>query len=160
MKARLAALALFAAAPAFGQAIVAIPPPPNPALEAGGNLASMYAALSGYAPGQATASIPISVAAAATTRLIVGVAGKQITIGAWDLMVAGADTVTLEYGTGTNCGTGTVALTGAYPLTATLPLQPRGTGIAPILFVPAGQDVCLVTSAAVQASGSMAYAQF
>src|SRR5665213_1541270 len=91
----------------------------------------------------ATASVPISVSTATTTQLVALAAGKAITVSAWDIIAAAADTVTLEYGTGSNCGSGTTALTGAYPLAANGGLA-KGSGVAPILFVPAGNALCIV----------------
>jgi hypothetical protein len=49
-------------------------------------------------------------------------------------------TVTVEYGTGTNCGTGTTVLLG--------PLAPPPVGYIPLnILVPAANAVCLATDA-------------
>ena len=73
-------------------------------------------------------------------------------------IAGGSGNFQLVYGTGSTCGTGQVNLTGAYNLTAQAGLV-VGSGIAPALVIPTGNDVCVITSAAVQMSGSIAYAQ-
>jgi hypothetical protein len=108
---------------------------------------------------QSSASVAINISTATTTQLVALSAGKAIYVSAWDVIAAGTGNVTLEYGTGTNCGTGTTALTGAYPLTAQAGIS-KGDGSGTVLFVPAGNALCVLTSAAVQMSGSVAYAQF
>lgn len=108
---------------------------------------------------QTSASVPINVATATTTQLVALAAGKAIYVTAWDVVAGGADTVTLEYGSGSSCGTGTTALTGGYPLLTGGGIA-KGTGLGPLFIIPAGKALCIVTSAAVQASGSVSYAQF
>jgi len=108
---------------------------------------------------QSDSSAAISVSTATTTQLVALSSGKAIYVTAWDIVVAAADNVTLEYGTGTNCGTGTTALTGAYNFAANGGLA-KGSGLGVLFKVPAGNALCIVTSAAVQASGSVSYAQF
>lgn len=108
---------------------------------------------------QANASVAINISTATTTQLIALSAGRAIYVTGWDVVAGGAGNITLEYGTGTACATGTTVLTGAYNLAANGGLA-RGTGIGPILFVPAGDALCALTSAAVQYSGAVSYAQF
>ena len=108
---------------------------------------------------QTGATAAISVSTATTTQIIPLAASKAIYVTAWDIVVAGADNVTLEYGTGSNCGTGTTALTGPYNLGTNGGIS-KGTGFGAVLIVPAGNALCAVTSAAVQASGSVSYAQY
>lgn len=108
---------------------------------------------------QADTSASISVSTATTTQLVALSSGKKIYITAWDIFVAGADNITLEYGTGSTCGTGTTVLTGAYNFLANQGIA-RGSGLGVLLVVPASNALCIVTSAAVQASGSLAYTQF
>jgi hypothetical protein len=108
---------------------------------------------------QSDSSAAINVSTAATTTLVALASGKSIYVTAWDIVVAAADNVTLEYGTGTNCGTGTTALTGPYNLAANGGLT-KGSGLGVLFKVPAGNALCIVTSAATQASGSVSYAQF
>jgi hypothetical protein len=117
---------------------------------AGGNLVGII---------QASASTPINISTATTTQLVAALGSTKIYVTAWDVISAGSGTFTLEFGTGTNCATGTTLLTGAYPLTAQAG-EAHGTGLGPILVVPAGNALCAQTSQAVQMSGSVAYTQF
>ena len=82
-----------------------------------------------------------------------------IYVTSFNFIAGGTGNVTLEYGTGSNCGTGTTALTGAYPLTAQNGIA-NGNGLGAVLKVPAGNALCILTSAAVQVSGSLSYQQF
>ena len=118
-------------------------------LQAGGAITTTFAA---------TASVPINVSTAVTTQLVALSAGKAIYVGSLDFLAAGATNVTFEYGTGTNCATGTTALSGPYSLTASAGIS-KGNGAAAVLFVPASNALCMVNSAAIQVSGSVAYAQ-
>jgi hypothetical protein len=109
--------------------------------------------------GQATASAAINVSTATATQLVALSSGKSIYVSAYSVVVAAADNVTLEYGTGTNCAAGATVLTGAMSFAANGGIS-VGSGVAPVLVVPASNALCIVTSAAVQASGSVSYAQF
>lgn len=108
---------------------------------------------------QASNSVPINVSTATTTQLVALVSGKKIYVTAWDIIASGTGNFTLVYGTGTNCGTGTTSLTGPYALIAQAGIA-KGNGIAPVLFVPSSNALCVTTSASVQMSGSVSYAQF
>ena len=110
---------------------------------------------------QASSSTAINIASATTTQLVAGVSGQKIYVTAWDVMAGGSGTITLEYGTQTTspCDTGTTLLTGPYPLIAQAGLA-KGSGLSPVFVVPAGAQLCARTSAAVQISGSVSYAQF
>lgn len=110
---------------------------------------------------QANASAPVNIAVAATTQLVAAASGKKIYVTAWDVISGGTGAITLEYGTQTAspCDTGTVALTGPYALTAQAGIS-KGNGLAPVFVTPAGAQLCAVTSAAVQMSGSVSYTQF
>ncbi|MBA3811683.1 MAG: hypothetical protein H0X27_08605 [Caulobacteraceae bacterium] len=96
---------------------------------------------------------------ATTIELVARTNGQVIYVTSWDVEVAAADTITLEYGTGTNCATAPTPITGPYNFLAGGGLT-KGTGLGPVLIVPSGKALCIVTSAAVQASGSVSYAQF
>lgn len=107
------------------------------------------------------ASVPINISTATTTLLVAAAAGKGIYVTEWNVLAGGTGNLTFEYGTGATCTTPTV-ITGAYPLTAQTRMD-AGTGIGSVLVIPAsaaGNALCAVTSAAVQMSGSLAYAQF
>jgi len=108
---------------------------------------------------QAANSAPINISTATTTTLVSLSSGKAIYVTAWDVIAGGTGNITLEYGTGSNCAGGTTVLTGAYPLTAQNGIA-KGSGIGPVLFVPASNALCALTSAGVQMSGSVSYAQF
>jgi hypothetical protein len=119
-------------------------------VNSGGNLTGLI---------QADSSAPINVSTATTTQLVALSSGKKIYVTSLDVIAAGTGNITFEYGTGTNCGTGTNLLTGAYNLTAQAGLA-KGNGLGPVLVVPASNALCVLTSAAVQMSGSIAYTQF
>ena len=110
---------------------------------------------------QASASTVINIASATTMQLVAGVSGQKIYVTAWDVIAGGSGTITLEYGTQTTspCDTGTTPLTGPYPLIAQAGLA-KSSGLSPVFVVPAGAQLCARTSAAVQMSGSVSYAQF
>jgi hypothetical protein len=108
---------------------------------------------------QASASAAISMNTATTTQIIALSGSTKIYVTSYDVISAGTANVTFVYGTGSNCGTGQTALTGAYPLTAQAGIA-KGSGLGPVLVVPAGNALCVTDSAAVQISGSVAYTQF
>jgi hypothetical protein len=108
---------------------------------------------------QADASAAISVSTATTTQIVALSSTKKIYITSFDVIAGGTGNITFEYGTGSNCGTGTTVLTGAYNLTAQAGIA-KGNGLGPVLVVPASNALCVLTSAAVQMSGSVAYTQF
>lgn len=108
---------------------------------------------------QAATSIPINISTATTTQLVALDTTKTIYVTAWNVIAGGTGNFTLVYGSGTACGTGTTSLTGPYPLTAQAGLAP-GDGLGPVIIVPKGKALCATTSANIQHSGSVAYAQF
>lgn len=104
-------------------------------------------------------STAINISTATTTRLATGTSGKSIYVTQWNAVSGGTGNITWVAGTGATCGTGTVNLTGAYNLTAQVGAV-VGTGYGAVLVVPQGFSLCATTSAAVQISGSVAYAIF
>ncbi len=108
---------------------------------------------------QADKSGSISIAGTATTQLVALVTGRAIYITNFNFMAADTNAVSLVYGTGTACGTGQVALTGAYPLVAQAGIS-AGVGMGPVLIVPQGNALCIITSTSNQLSGSFSYVQF
>lgn len=104
-------------------------------------------------------SVPINVSTATTTQLVAISASTLVRVTAWDVIAGGTGTIKFVYGTGTNCGTGTTDLTGAYPLTAQAGIA-RGDGLGTLFKTPAGNALCVTTSAAVQMSGVVTYQQF
>jgi hypothetical protein len=108
---------------------------------------------------QADKSAAINVATGTTTQLVALSSGLKIYVTSYDVIAAGTGNITFEYGTGSACGTGTTVLTGAYNLTAQAGIA-KGTGLGPVLVVPASNALCVLTTASVQMSGSVAYTQF
>jgi hypothetical protein len=108
---------------------------------------------------QASASAAINVSTATTTQLVALSGSTKIYVTSFDVISGGTGNITFVYGTGASCGTGTTSLTGAYNLTAQAGIA-KGNGLGPVLVVPAGNALCVTTSAAVQMSGSVAYTQF
>jgi hypothetical protein len=104
-------------------------------------------------------SAAINVSTATTTQLVALSGSTVIYVTSFDVIAGGTGNITFEYGTGASCGTGTTALTGAYPLIANSGIS-KGSGTGTILKVPAGNALCVLTSAAVQMSGSISYLQY
>ena len=102
------------------------------------------------------ASAPINVSTATTTQLVALSGTMKIYVTSFDVVAGGTGNITFEYGTGTACATSPTALTGAYPLTAQAGIA-KGSGVGAVLIVPAGNALCVLTSAAVQMSGSVSY---
>jgi len=107
---------------------------------------------------------PINISTATTTLLITGVSGRQVRICAVHLVVAGANNVALVEGTGATCGTGTAGMAGGTTAASGWNFAANGglamgSGLGMILqTATAGDSVCVVTSAAVQLSGTISYA--
>jgi hypothetical protein len=119
----------------------------------------------GGLPPSAANSQPVNSAAAQNLKIISNAAGKYTYVCAYELQSAGTNNVAVVYGTGTNCATGTTALIGGstaaagYNFTAQTGIV-RGDGNGVLFKVPPPNDVCIITSAAVQLSGSMTYTQY
>lgn len=109
--------------------------------------------------GGTPSSVAINVSTATTTQLVAISGSTSIYVTSFDVIAGGTGNITFEYGTGSNCGTGTTALTGAYNLTAQAGIA-KGNGAGTILKVPSGNALCVLTSAAVQMSGSVSFQQF
>jgi len=109
--------------------------------------------------GATPASVAINVSTATTTQLVALSGTTKIYVTSFDVIAGGTGNITFVYGTGSNCGTGTTSLTGAYNLTAQAGIA-KGNGVGAVLVVPAGNALCVTTSAAVQMSGSVSYQQF
>lgn len=133
--------------------------PTGSAVPSGARLSGVQSGANMVAMLQASASAPINVSTATTTQIVALSGSTKIYVTSFDVLAGGTGNITFVYGTGTNCGTGQTALTGAYNLTAQAGLA-KGSGIGPVLVVPAGNALCVLTSAAVQMSGSVSYTQF
>jgi hypothetical protein len=108
---------------------------------------------------QADTSVIINMSTATTTQVMSLTSAQKIYVTAWNVIAAGTGTIKLVYGTGTNCGTGTADLTPAYSLVAQAGIA-TGTGLGPVLFVPAGNALCVTTSAAVGMQGTVSLTKF
>lgn len=108
---------------------------------------------------QADGQAHLKITTAVTTQVIAANGSKKTFITYAKIRAGGAANVNLVYGTGTNCGTGTTDLTDAEPLTASDGWV-GGSGLGPILTVPASQAVCLKSDAAVTVTTLLSYTQF
>lgn len=108
---------------------------------------------------QADTSKQITMSSATTTEFIALSGSTKIYVTSFDIISAGITNVTLVYGTGTNCGTGTTPLAGLYTLTAQAGIA-KGSGLGPVLVVPAGNAFCVTNSQAIVIGGSISYTQF
>jgi hypothetical protein len=95
-----------------------------------------------------------------STRLVVGNATQQINVCGFTVWSSASSNVDLVYGTGGTCGTGTTKVTPAFQFTAQTGIVdhlPVYTGLLP---VPASNDLCLNSSAAVAVQAIVYYTQF
>ncbi len=99
---------------------------------------------------------PISASTSGDTQLVALSSGKQIHVCAYNFLGNGAVTVTLEYGTGTNCATGKTSITGGYPLQAQAGLS-AGSGSGQLFAAPASNAVCINLSASQSVGGLITY---
>lgn len=83
-----------------------------------------------------------------STVLKTGGTTANISICGFNIWAAGTATVKLVYGTGTACATGETAITPAYSLVTQTGIT-DGSGNWRGLLVPAGNDLCIKTSAGV-----------
>lgn len=115
-------------------------------------------------PTVADSFVNINVSTATTTLLVTGVSGRHVRISALNLVTAGANNVALISGTGATCGTGTTGMNGGTTAASGWNFPDnggiaQGSGIGTINRTNAtGDSVCIVTSAATQLSGRLAYA--
>lgn len=100
-------------------------------------------------------TIPINISTATTTTLVAGTSGQSILVTHWNVVAGGTGNFQLEYGTG-GCAANLVAITGPYPLAAQAGLV-AGNGQGVVVAVPAGDDLCAVTTSTQQMSGSLTY---
>lgn len=94
------------------------------------------------------------------TKLVTGTTTQQIYVCGFTLLGGGTATVKLEYGTGGTCVTGETAITPAFSLVAQSQLVDPHTYYAGLAPAPAGNDLCLKTSAGVAIQAIVYYAQF
>ncbi len=108
--------------------------------------------------------VNVTVSSATTTLLVTGVSGRHVRICGISLVTAAANNVALVSGTGATCATGTTGMTGGttaatgYNFAANGGVA-QGSGFGTINQTNAtGDSVCVITSAATQLSGRLAYA--
>ena len=108
--------------------------------------------------------VNVNVSTATTTLLITGVSGRRVRISSLSLVTAAANNVALISGTGATCGTGTTGMNGGTTAASGWNFAAnggitQGNGLGTINQTNAtGDSVCIVTSAATQLSGRIAYA--
>lgn len=116
------------------------------------------------APAVADSFVNVNVSTATTTLLVTGVSGRHVRISSLSLLTAGANNVALISGTGATCGTGTTGMNGGTTAASGWNFAAnggitQGSGVGAINQTNAtGDSVCIVTSAATQLSGRLAYA--
>jgi len=110
--------------------------------------------------GKATPTEAFLALPATTTTQIIALSGSTKTyITSAVVLAGGTVNVTFKYGTGSNCGTGTTTLNGPWPLTAQAGFS-KGSGLAAVMIVPAGQALCITTDASVTGGVDLTYQQF
>jgi len=101
----------------------------------------------------------------ASAQLIAGTAGKQTYVCSLDFIPAAADNIALVEGTGATCGTGTAGMAGGATAATGWNLAANenvimGDGSGSIAkTITAGDNVCILASAATQLSGNVGYVQ-
>ena len=100
-------------------------------------------------------SAPIALASATTSKVISLTAGQDIYICGMVASVIASATAKLSYGTGTLCATGIADATG--PIAGAVVVN-SGDTLGTKMFVPAGNDVCIVgTGAGADVAGFLNY---
>ncbi|MBW8814045.1 MAG: hypothetical protein JF588_11525 [Caulobacterales bacterium] len=138
-----------AAAACLSSPAYALTPPAAPA-----GFAPMQAACSGGVGetdcvplAQGDTTVPIGVTTATTQEVIAAVAAKKIYVTSGLVMPNNTGTITFKAGTGANCATGIHSLTDAIPVTPQAGAFKPGFGLGADIVVPAGEALCLTTSA-------------
>jgi len=94
------------------------------------------------------------------TRLVVGDTAGRIYVCGFDFWAAGTVNIGLVFGTGGACGSGQTKITPAFQFTAQTGFVdhlPVYTGLPP---VPAGNDLCINTSAGIAVQAIVYFTQF
>jgi hypothetical protein len=106
--------------------------------------------------GTLTNTVPISVGANSTQRLVPGAAGERISICTFFVSVGVAGTIQLTEGTGATCGTGSTNLSGAMTMAVGSPLN-LGASAAAFATNVAGDSLCLTTASSATAAGTISF---
>jgi len=133
-------------------------------------MASYIGGLQSGATGGFLAGIPVcdsfarlNISTGTTTLAVTGVSGRHVRICSIDIVTAAANNVALISGTGATCGTGTAGMNGGTTAASGWNFAAnggiaKGSGIGAVnQTVATGDSVCVVTSAATQLSGTIAY---
>lgn len=100
-------------------------------------------------------SAPIALASATTSKVVSLTANQDIYICGLSESIIASATAGLSYGTGTLCATGITTVTG--PMAGAAVVS-TGDSLGTKLFVPAGNDVCIVgTGAGADVAGFLTY---
>lgn len=108
---------------------------------------------------QGSSTVAVNISTATTTQIVALSGSTQIYVTGITIVAGGTGNVTIVYGTGSACGTGTTSISGAMPLVANSGFA-LGSGLGPVIVLPAGRALCITTSAAVQVSGFITFTQF
>lgn len=106
-----------------------------------------------------TRSASYSATNATTVKVITGQSKNAVYITGLIITASAAGTAQIEYGTGSNCGTGTTTVSGALALGASAPVQAQAAQGA-LVSIPAGQDVCIVSTGTATFAGLISYFQY
>lgn len=101
-------------------------------------------------------SATISESTAATNEIVALSGSDLIYVCGYKFVTTAANSLSWTRGTGTDCGTGTTAIEGAQPYAANGGATEHGGGY-PLFIVPAGNALCLVSSAATAHGGRVTY---
>ena len=94
------------------------------------------------------------------TKLVSGVANKQIYVCGFSFFSAGTASVGLDGGTGGTCGANTVEVTPSFQMTANGQIVDHQSFYAGLPPVPASSDLCIDVSAMVAVQAIVYYTQF
>lgn len=127
----------------------------------------MLASVASFAaadPCSTAPKIKVAISQTANAKLITGVAGSKIYVCHFHIVTTLANNVAIVEGTGATCGTGTAGIAGGTTAAtgwnlAANAIMNLGNGMAGVLQADAaaGDDVCLLQSAATQVSGTIIY---
>lgn len=101
-------------------------------------------------------SASISESTAATNEIVALNASDLIYVCGYKWVTTAANSLSWKYGTGTDCATGTTSIEGAQPFAANGGVVENGGGY-PLFIVPAGNALCLTSSAATAHGGRVTY---
>lgn len=101
-------------------------------------------------------SAVINESTAATNEIVALNGSDLIYVCGYKWVTTAANSLNWKYGTGTDCATGTTSIEGAQPFAANGGVVENGGGY-PLFIVPAGNALCLTSSAATAHGGRVTY---